>query len=74
MYRIFMYLLGLILASWGIVVSIVFLALIDIGYTFQEYIQFMGTRVETYFIFIGILLMVIAIFIKSRKANTSHYW
>ena len=65
-YRILLFLLGLILATIGIMFSILFVSYLEPGYTINEFFQCVFGHLETYFIPIGIILMVLACFAKFK--------
>ena len=65
-YRILLFLLGLILATIGSMFTILFVSYLEPGYTFYEFYQCVLCRLETYFIPIGITLMVLACFAKFK--------
>lgn len=65
-YRILLFLLGLILATIGHMFSILFVSYLEPGYTINEFFQCVFSHLETYFIPIGITLMVLACFAKFK--------
>ena len=65
-YRILLFLLGLILATIGVMFSILFVPYLEPGYTMNEFFQCIFSHLETYFIPIGITLMVLACFAKFK--------
>lgn len=65
-YRILLFLLGLILATIGVMFSILFVSYLEPGYTMSEFFQCIFSHLETYFIPIGITLMVLACFAKFK--------
>ena len=65
-YRILLFLLGLILATIGIMFSILFVSYLEPGYTIIEFFHCVFSHLETYFIPIGITLMVLACFAKFK--------
>jgi hypothetical protein len=62
MVRVFFFLLGYILSIIGLVYIISYLNLIDIGYTFSNYVHFIISKHECNITFIGIILMIITFF------------
>lgn len=65
-YRILLFLLGLILATIGVMFLILFVSYLEPGYTMNEFFQCIFSHLETYFIPIGITLMVLACFAKFK--------
>ncbi len=57
MLRVILYLIGFWLLCFGTVHSAVFLNLIPSGYTEEEYVTYMFSHTETYFIPVGLLLI-----------------
>ena len=53
----------------GFTYIILYLNLISIGYNFLEYVNFIFRRIECYFVFIGLVILVSSIFIKGDKKN-----
>jgi len=66
-YRIIFIVLGFILMTLGITYIILYINLLSFGYTIKEYLEFLFTQVEGYFLPIGILLE--CIFIKTKKGE-----
>lgn len=67
--RTFLFLLGFGLSTIGFMYIIAYLNLIDIGYSFIEYVQFIIRRLECLNALIGILLMMIATSYKKGKKH-----
>ncbi len=63
-FRIFIFLIGFGLTVIGLSYIILYLNLIDIGYNFSEYVNFIIRRVECLNLIIGIILMLLSILIK----------
>ena len=64
MARVFFFLLGFGLMTIGFIYIILYLNLINIGYNFSYYVNFIIRRFECYFTIIGLLIMNLAIYIK----------
>lgn len=60
--RIFIFLLGFGLSVIGFMYIISYLNLLVIGYSFLEYLQFIGKRLECIMALIGLLMITFAIF------------
>ena len=60
-----LYLVGLILSSTGLVFIIIYLNLMNFGYSFYEYVNFIIRRVECINFIIGLIIMYLSL--KLRK-------
>lgn len=58
--RVFLFLLGFGLTTLGAVYIICYLNLLDIGYNFLQYVNFIIRRLECIIFIIGIILMILA--------------
>lgn len=67
MLRIFFFLFGFGLMVVGFTYVILYLNLLTIGYNFLEYVNFIFSRVECYFVFVGLAILILSIFIKGEK-------
>ena len=67
MTRIFFFLFGFGLMTLGFVYIIVYLNLLNIGYNFSYYVNFIVRRVECYFTIIGFIILNLSIYIKGDK-------
>lgn len=67
MLRVFLFLIGFGLSVIGFVYIISYLNLLAIGYNFGEYVQFIIRQVECLCAFIGIGLILIAIYLPGEK-------
>jgi len=65
--RIFFFLFGFGLMVVGFTYVILYLNLFTIGYNFWEYVNFIFSRVECYFVFVGLFILILSIFIKGEK-------
>jgi len=65
--RIFFFLFGFGLMVVGFTYIILYLNLLTIGYNFLDYVNFIYSRVECYFVIIGLIILVLSIFIKGEK-------
>lgn len=70
--RIFIFLIGFGLTVVGCVYIISYLNLLAIGYNFQEYVNFICSRVECIYALIGIILIALTIFIPGGKKYELH--
>ena len=64
MLRIFFFLFGFGLMVSGFTYIILYLNLFTIGYNFLEYVNFIFSRVECYFVFVGLIILILSIFMK----------
>lgn len=62
--RIFFFLFGFGLMVVGFTYVILYLNLLSIGYNFLEYVNFIFSRIECYFIFVGLVILILSICIK----------
>lgn len=65
--RIFFFLFGFGLMVVGFTYVILYLNLLTSGYNFFEYVNFIYSRVECYFVIIGLIILVLSVFIKGEK-------
>jgi len=65
--RIFFFLFGFGLMVVGFTYVILYLNLISLGYNFFEYVNFIFSRIECYFVIIGLIILILSIFIKGEK-------
>lgn len=65
--RIFFFLFGFGLMVVGFTYVILYLNLLTIGYNFLDYVNFIYSRVECYFVIIGLIILMLSIFIKGEK-------
>lgn len=70
--RIIFFLLGFGLSIIGFVFIISYLNLINLGYNFTEYVNFICSKVECLIGPIGLLIIYLSIFIKGGKENELH--
>ena len=66
MIRIFFFLFGFGLMVMGFSYVILYLNLLSVGYNFLEYVNFIFSRVECYFVLIGLIILILSIFIKGE--------
>ena len=67
LFRVFLFLIGFGLTTIGLMYIIVYLNLINIGYNFLEYVNFIIRRIECWNTIIGILLMSAAALIGGKN-------
>ena len=72
MNRIILFILGLIMSSMGLSYIIMYLNLLVIGYSFIDYLIYIFTKLECIIFFVGYILLLLSIVIKSRKENDIH--
>ena len=61
MFKISLYILGIILISFGIFFTIIYLNLLTMGYSFDEFVKFISRKLEFWFILIGIILIALSL-------------
>ena len=65
--KIIIYIIGILLISFGFSTLILYINLLSFGYTFKEYLCYVLSKFETYYILIGFLLINITYLIKGAK-------
>jgi len=60
MFKLTLYILGVILTSFGIFFTVVYLNLLSMGYSFLEFGQFISRKIEFWFIIIGIICLILS--------------
>lgn len=65
-YRVLIYILGVILFSVGLTCMIIYLSLFSLGFTIEEYFQYMFSSYVFYLIPVGILLICLSLFFDSK--------
>lgn len=66
MVRIFFFLFGFGLMVVGFTYTILYMNLFTIGYNFLEYVNFIFSRYECYFIFVGLIILMLSLVIKGE--------
>lgn len=72
MTRIFFFLFGFGIMTIGFIYTILYLNLLNIGYNFSNYVNFIIRRFECYLIFIGFIIMNLSMYIKGDKKYGIH--
>ena len=67
MSRIFFFLFGFGLMTIGFVYIILYLNILNLGYNFSYYVNFISRRIECYFVIIGFIILNLSIYIKGDK-------
>ena len=67
MKRFFYCFIGLCFMTIGFFFYILYFNLFTFGYSFEEYLHFLFTRVESYFFIIGFLLIIVGMKGEIRK-------
>ena len=67
--RIFCFLTGFGLTVIGSIYIICYLNLLNIGYNFLEYVNFIIRKIECLFMPIGIIIMIICIYVPKGGKN-----
>lgn len=67
MLRIFFFLLGFGFMVIGFTYLILYLNLLTIGYNFSEYVHFIISRFECYYVVIGFFIILLTLFVKGTK-------
>lgn len=74
MLRIFFFLFGFGMMVVGFTYVILYLNLLSIGYNFLEYVNFIFSRVECYFVLIGLIILILSLIIKGEKKYELYLW
>lgn len=61
MFKLLLYFLGIIFTSIGIFFTIIYLNLLTMGYTFFEFVKFITSKIEFWFIVIGLICLVLSL-------------
>lgn len=69
MLRAFFFLFGFGMMVIGFTYVILYLNLMSIGYNFSEYVNFIFSRIECYFVLIGLIILVLSVFVKGEDKN-----
>ena len=72
--RVFLFLTGFGLTVIGCIYIISYLNLLTIGYNFLEYVNFISRQLECLYFILGIILMILAIFIRGGEKNELYLW
>lgn len=65
--KIFLFILGCLLSSFGLMYIIIYLNLLSMGYTFYKYLLFIIKRYECILFLVGIILICISLRKKKEK-------
>jgi hypothetical protein len=72
LFRIFMFLVGFGLSIIGFVYIISYLNLLDVGYNFLYYVNFIIRRIECLYAPIGILIIFLSLYMPKGDNNELH--
>ena len=72
MTRIFFFLFGFGIMTIGFIYTILYLNILNIGYNFSNYVNFIIRRFECYLIVIGFIIMNLSMYIKGAKKYGIH--
>jgi len=61
MFKLILYILGVILTSIGIFFSIIYLNILSMGYSFFEFVKFISRKLECLLLIIGIILIIVSL-------------
>ena len=61
MFRILLYILGIILTSIGLFFIIIYLNLLIVGYSFFDFVKFISRRLEVWLFLVGIICIVLSL-------------
>ncbi len=72
MTRIFFFLLGFGLMVIGWTYIILYMNLMNVGYNFIDYVNFIIKRIECYYSVIGLMIIILTFLIKGEKIYELH--
>lgn len=58
MIKVILFILGILLCSFGLLFDLLYLNLLSMGYSFLEYVKFISSRIECNSLFIGIIILL----------------
>lgn len=61
MFKIILYIIGIIFTSFGIFFTIIYLNLLTMGYSFLEFVNFISRKLEFWFILFGIICITLSL-------------
>ena len=67
LFRLMVYLSGIVLCSLGLTFIIIYLNLLNMGYSFIDYVHFIYRKIECLSLLIGILLIYLSLHRKGKK-------
>ena len=73
LFRLILYLSGIMFCSFGVVFIVIYLNLLNMGYNFMEYVHFIIFNPECLIIFIGMFNIFLALKRKGNK-NGLRIW
>ncbi len=65
-YKIILFTVGIYLASVGLFFITIYSTVLNMGYTFNEFINYVARKPEIYLLFIGTVLAFIGMFAKKK--------
>lgn len=74
MYRIILFLIGILLMSVGLFFLIIYLNLFTLGYSFFEFVKFISVRFECLIFLIGFLFLILALRKERLNGLLSRYF
>ena len=67
-FKIFLFLTGIVQTGFSLSFILIYMNLLNMGYTFKEYVNFIFSRFECVSFFVGIIFIVISL---KRKEKTN---
>ena len=65
--RIVLFIIGMFITSYSFMFYIIYLNLLKMGYSFNQYIKYVFSRVECLIILLGIILLIISLKKDKKK-------
>ena len=65
-YRIFIFVLGIVFSAYGITCLIIYLSLFSLGFSILDYLRFILSHNEIYFLISGLTLLTISLLFDDK--------
>ncbi len=65
-YRILCFLLGIFFSTIGVTYLIIYLSLFSLGFSFIDYLSYIFSHCEIYFLIVGLFLLTLSLFFDSK--------
>lgn len=65
--RVMIFLIGIVLCSIGVTFTIIYLNLLNMGYSFWNYVNFIIRRIECLLFFVGIIMIYMSRYKRKGK-------
>lgn len=65
-YRILLFIVGILFSTYGLTYLIIYFSLFSLGFSFFDYLRFILSHNEIYFLIIGLTLITLSIFFDDK--------